>query len=75
VEVRGLISRVHWRARDTNIKLLQTSTINYYLNMTPVDGALAALKSLQPGDEYLFTQCADKYSCWTIHTMAVRNTL
>jgi hypothetical protein len=47
----------------TNIKILEISTINYSINMAPIDDALAALKSLKLGEQPNFTQVADKYSC------------
>jgi hypothetical protein len=47
----------------TNIKFLEISTINYSINMAPIDDALAALKSLKLGEQPNFTQVADKYGC------------
>jgi hypothetical protein len=47
----------------TNIKFHQTSTINYSTNMALIDDALAALESLQLGEQPNFTQVAKKYSC------------
>jgi hypothetical protein len=47
----------------TNIKFLEISTINYSINMAPIDDALAALKSLKLGEQPNFAQVADKYGC------------
>jgi hypothetical protein len=44
----------------TNTKSLQTSTINYSINMAPIDDAQAALKSLQLGKQPSFTQFAKR---------------
>jgi hypothetical protein len=45
----------------TNLKFLQTSTINYSINMAAIDDVLAAFKLLQPGEEPNFTQCGKEY--------------
>jgi hypothetical protein len=47
----------------TNTKSLQTSPINYSINIAPIHDAQAALESLKLGEQPKFTQFAKKYGC------------